>query len=238
MMAPAGRRRRVRVSADDLAQYGSVAGRTVNIGRAARGLGASQNAVRRAIRQAEAAQSSTFYRRLSGRGDADVAEGASARGMLQAAYGRGPRGGAVNARAAAQDLGVSPGTVRRWAAGTQRPSPGHLKALRSAARRAVTTKRGRRAATADFRASVRGRRALRVGDKLGVSGTQGPRDYPRDRQVSVDIDPEQIEDMLRAYEEGGDRGLHDWMADFLDNNYVAGWEFLTIDDLGIGQPDE
>ena len=39
-------------------------------------------------------------------------------------------------------------------------------------------------------------------------------------------------------EEGGDRGLHDWMTDYLDNNYVAGWEFLTIDDLGIGQPDE
>jgi hypothetical protein len=60
-----------------------------------------------------------------------------------------------------------------------------------------------------------------VGDKLRISGTQGPRAYPRDRQVSVDIDPEQIEAMLTAYEEGGDRGLHDWMADYLDNNYVA-----------------
>ena len=137
----------------------------MNIDRAARGLGASKTEVRQAIRQAEAAQSSTFYRRMSGRGEADVAEGASARGMLQAAFGRGPRGGAVNARAAAQALGVSPGTVRRWSAGTQRPSPGHLAALRSAARRSTTTKRGRRAATADFRASAQGRQALRAGEQ-------------------------------------------------------------------------
>ena len=66
------------------------------------------------------------------------------RGMLQAVFGRGPRGGAVNARAAAQSLGVSPGTVRRWAAGTQNPSPGRLAAIRQAARRTTTTKRGRR----------------------------------------------------------------------------------------------
>ena len=28
------------------------------------------------------------------------------------------------------------------------------------------------------------------------------------------------------------------MEGYLDNNYVAGWEFLTIDDLGIGPPGE
>ncbi|HUO37599.1 MAG TPA: hypothetical protein VMU34_07080 [Mycobacterium sp.] len=236
-MAPAGRRRRARISPDDLAQYGSVAEGTVNVERAARGLGASNRDVRRAISQAEAAQVNTFHRRMSGRAEADVAQGASMRGMLQAAYGRGPRGGAVNARAAAQDLGVSPGTVRRWAAGTQQPSPAHSRAVQSAARRAAGTKRGRRAATADFRASSRGQQALRAGDKIWVSGIQGPRDYSRDRQVSVDMTPEDVEAMLSAYEDRGNRGLREWMTGFLDNNYVAGWEFLTIDDFGIGQPD-
>ena len=52
------------------------------------------------------------------------------------------------------------------------------------------------------------------------------------------MSPEDVEAMLRAYEEGGDRGLRDWMEGYLDNNYVAGWEFLTIDDLGIGPPGE
>ena len=104
-------RRRSRIDANDLAGYGSVANGTVDVDKAARGLGASKTEVRQAIRQAEAAQSNTFYRRISGRREADSAEGTSTRGMLQAVFGRGPRGGAVNARAAAQSLG--------WVSGEQ-----------------------------------------------------------------------------------------------------------------------
>jgi hypothetical protein len=235
------RRRRSRITASDLAGYGSVSNGTVDVDRAARGLGASKTEVRQAIRQAEAAQSNTFYRRISGRREADAAEGTNPRGMLQAAYGRGPRGGAVNAKAAAQDLGVSPGTVRRWAAGTQRPSLGRLAALRAAARRATTTKRGRRAATADFRSSAQGRQALRTGSKIWVSGEQGvggyDQAYARDRRVATDITADELEAMLRAYEEGGDRGLREWMTAFFDDKYVAGWDFVTIDDFGIGSPE-
>ena len=235
------RRRRSRISASDLADYGSVANGTVDIDRAARGLGVSKTAVRQAIRQAEAGQSNTFLRRISGRGEADVTEEGSARGMLQAAFGRGPRGGPVNAKAAAQALGVSAGTVRRWAAGTQKPSPGPLAALRAAARRTITTKRGRRAATSDFRTSAQGSQALRGGSKIWVSGEQGvggyDQGYARDRRVATDITPDELEAMLRAYEDGGDRGLRDWMKEFFDDKYVAGWDFVTIDDLGIGTPE-
>ena len=234
-------RRRTRISASDLAEYGSVANGTVDVDRAARGLGVSKNEVRQAIRQAEAAQSNMFLRRISGRREADSAEGASVRGMLQAVFGRGPRGAAVNARAAAQSLGVSPGTVRRWAAGTQQPAPGRLAAIRAAARRVTTTKRGRRAATADFRASAQGSQALRTGSKIWVSGEQGvggyDQGYARDRRVATDISPEELEALLRAYEDGGDRGLRDWLKGFFDENYVAGWDFVTIDDFGIGTPE-
>ena len=233
-------RRRSRISANELAGYGSVANGTVDVDRAARGLGVSKTAVRQAIRQAEAAQSNTFYRRISGRREADLAEGANLRGMLQAVFGRGPRGGAVDARAAAQSLGVSPGTVRRWAAGTQKPSPSRMAAIQSAARRTTTTKRGRRAATADFRTSAQGSQALRGGSKIWVSGEQGvggyDQGYARDRRVATDISPDEIEAMLRAYEDGGDRGLRDWLREFFDDKYVAGWDFVTIDDFGIGTP--
>ena len=239
-MAPSPRRRS-RISASDLAGYGSVANGTVDVDRAARGLGASKTEVRQAIRQAEAAQSNTFFRRIAGRRAADAAEGRSVQGMLQAPFGRGPRGGAVNAKAAAQSLGVSPTTVRRWTAGTQKPSPGRLTALRAAARRATTTKRGRRAATSDFRTSAQGSQALRGGSKIWVSGEQGvggyDQGYARDRRVATDITPEELEAMLRAYEEGGDRGLRDWMKGFFDDKYVAGWDFVTIDDFGIGTPE-
>jgi transcriptional regulator with XRE-family HTH domain len=232
-------RRRSRIDASDLAEYGSVAHGEVDVDRAARGLGASKTEVRQAIRQAEADQSNMFFRRISGRREADSAEGASVRGMLQAVFGRGPRGAAVNANEAARSLGVSRGTVRRWAAGTQKPSEGRLAAIRSAARRATTTKRGRRTATAEFRASAQGGQALVGGSKIWVSGYQGPGDYAnqRDRRVATNISPDQIEALLQAYEEGGDRGLREWMKEFFDNAYLAGWDFVTIDDFGIGTPE-
>ena len=241
MTSPCNNRRRSRIDATDLAGYGSVTNGTVNVDRAARGLGVSKTEVRQAIRRAEAAQGNMFYRRISGRREADSTEGASVRGMLQAVFGRGPRGGAVDARAAAQSLGVSPGTVRRWAAGTQQPTPGRLAAIRRAARRVTNTKRGRRSATADFRTSAQGNQALRGGSKIWVSGEQGvggyEQGYARDRRVATDISPSEIEAMLRAYEDGGNSGLRDWMKQFFDDKYVAGWDFVTIDDFGIGTPE-
>lgn len=233
-------RRPSRIDANALAEYGSVANGTVNVDKAARGLGVSKTEVRQAIRQAEAAQSNMIFRRISGRSEADVAQGSSVRGMLQAVFGRGPRGGAVNARAAAQALGVSPGTVRRWAAGTQKPSPDRLATVRQAARRMTSTKRGRRAATADFRASSAGKQALQGAGKIWISGEQGvggyEQGYARDRRVATDISADEIEAMLRAYEDGGDSGLRTWMTQFFDDKYVAGWDFVTIDDFGIGTP--
>jgi hypothetical protein len=234
-------RRRSRIDATDLAGYGSVSNGTVDVDRAARGLGVSKTEVQRAIRQADAAQGNMFYRRISGRRDADSAEGASVRGMLAAVFGRGPRGGAVDARAAAHSLGVAPGTVRRWAAGTQQPAPGRLAAIRQAAKRVTSTKRGRRSATAGFRTSAPGSQALRGGSKIWVSGEQGvggyEQGYARDRRVATDISPDEIEAMLRAYEDGGNSGLRDWMKQFFDDKYVAGWDFVTIDDFGIGTPE-
>jgi len=228
------------ITTNDLAGYGSIVNGTVDIDRAARGLGVSKTQIRQAIRQAEAAQSNTFYRRTSGRPEADITGTGSLRGMLQAVFGRGPRGAAVNARTAAQALGVSPGTVRRWSAGTQQPSPDHLTAIRTAARRAAGTRVGRRGATADFRSSAQGRQALRGGSKIWVSGEQGvggyEQGYARDRRVTTDITAEEIDAMLQAYEDGGVDGLIDWMQNFFDQKYVAGWDFVTIDDFGIGTP--
>ena len=87
-------RRRSRIDANDLAGYGSVANGTVNVDKAARGLGASKTEVRQAIRQAEAAQSNTFYRRISGRREADSAAVAAEEHDLRPADGRSWRKGA------------------------------------------------------------------------------------------------------------------------------------------------
>ena len=60
--------------------------------------------------------------------------------------------------------------------------------------------------------------------------------YARDRRVAVDIDPDDVGALLAAYEENGDVGVREWMKTFLDTNYVAGWDFVTIDDFGFGNP--
>ena len=54
------------------------------------------------------------------------------------------------------------------------------------------------------------------------------------------MSPEDLEAMLRAYEEGGDRGLRDWMEGYLGNNYVAGWEGVPDHGAasGVGPPGE
>ena len=74
-------------------------------------------------------------------------------------------------------------------------------------------------------ASAQGSQALRGGSKIWVSGEQGvggyEQGYARDRRVATDISPSEIEAMLRAYEDGGDSGLRDWMTQFFDDKYVV-----------------
>jgi transcriptional regulator with XRE-family HTH domain len=232
-------RRRRNLTADDLGKYGSVAAGTVNVDRAAAGLKVPKRQVRETIKQARESHRQTYFRAISGRREADVTGQAGAKEMLLAAFGRGARGAAVNAKAAADKLGVAVSTIRRWAAGTQKPSAAHRDALQTASRQAATTKAGRKAATADFRSSTQGQKALTGGTSLWISGNQGvggsdSDDYTRDRTVAQAIDVDDVAAMLLAYEEEGDEGLHDWMRQVMHDKYVADWGFITIDDFGFG----
>lgn len=236
-MAIFSRRSRGQITAADLANYGSVTDKTVDVDAAAKDLGVSKRRVQEAIRQANLDQRNTFFRRMTGRADADVSGTGSMRGMLQAAFGRGPRGGVVDTKAAAQALGVSRGTVRRWAAGTQQPKPAHLKTVEASARRAASTKAGRRAGTAAFRTSTQGRTALRTGSTVWIRGVHGPSGYERDREVSGrPLGPEQLDALLQAYEERGEEGLIAELTGFM-SDYVADWNFLTIEDFNFGPPE-
>ncbi|MCH9731947.1 MAG: helix-turn-helix domain-containing protein [Actinomycetia bacterium] len=238
------RRRRARnITSRDLADYGNPSSGEVDINAAAAGLGVPASRISAALGRARSALTNTFLRGVSGRQGADSTGAGGPRGLLQAAFGRGPRGGAVDAKAAAQQLGVSQATVRRWARGTQRPTADHGKALATAARRVTSTKAGRRSLTADLRGSAKGIDALKNGAPVWVSGFQGPSkdqatkdDYCRERKVALRPGPEDIAAMLAAYEDGGERGLHQWLTDWANtgDNYLPGWEFLTIDDLRIG----
>ena len=247
------RRKRTKgINVRDLANFGNPVKGTVDVGAAASHLGVSPTAIKGALAKTQAALSNTFMRAISGRTAADSSAGASLLGKLQAAFGRGPRGGTVNAAAAAEELGVSETTVRRWAKGTQKPSSDHdetLTTLTAAARRATSTKAGRRALIADFRNSANGKAATSRGATIRISGYQGPSgpkaikdDYCRDRVTPLsDLTPQHIEDMLRSYEEGGDKGLHKWMTAAAAEpvgadrrpRYAADWEYITIEGFEI-----
>lgn len=209
--------------------------RAVDVEQAARRLGVSKTAIRDVIATAKQAFSDKVFRSLSGRNEADSSQTASPKGLLQAAFGRGPRGGAVNAKDAAERLGVSVGTVRRWAAGTQQPSREHLLSLRSAVRRVTSTKGGRKAATDAFRNSAAGKAAQR-GDRIGMSvyAHQGPTikstGYSRDRTIFHRVEATDVEEMLRAYEERGSDGFRDWLCD-MGNDYMNEGKYTGKDDI-------
>ena len=206
------------------------------VGAVASKLGVAPAEVRAVMDQASRSWAATAFERFTGRKPPNLD---NPRSMLQAVFGRGPRGGAVDTKAASKKLGVAPVTVRRWAAGTQKPSADHLKALKNAARRVTGTKSGRRRSTQGFRSSSKGRKALTGGGSstVWVTGYQGPYPYAhlRWRTVRMDVTPDQIEDMLAAYEDGGIDGLTEWLTERYDRE-VGGWEFASIDDFGIGNP--
>ncbi|MBU8820355.1 hypothetical protein KL864_31225 [Mycolicibacterium goodii] len=217
-------------------------GRSVDVDHASNKLGTSKKAVREVVRAAKSALSDLILRRLGDRPQADRSPTATSLGLLQAAFGRGPRGGAVNATAAASALAVSPGTIRRWVSGTQKPSVENLTALRTAARRVTSTKRGRKTVTDAFRNSAIGKDALRRGTIIWVYAFQGPpaveedneSNYSRDRTIYHHISPDDVKAMLAAYERGGEAGFRDWLND-MGRKYMQGdpWEFTDIYDFGF-----
>lgn len=233
-MALWNRRRRREISMSDLVNYGApngpFDGRSINIDAAAEDLEVPKSTIRKIISTTRAAFSNTVVRAFTGRTAADTATGASPRGMLQAAFGKGPRGGAVNTKEAAKTLGVSPQTVRRWSAGTQQPSPEHLDAIKGAARKATGTKPGRKDIADEYRKTTTVKRPR----KIWVDGYQGPGpEYMRDRRIQFDVSDNDLDAMLRAYEDGGADGFRDWLTGQADSAYLADWEFGTIDEFGL-----
>jgi hypothetical protein len=172
---------------------------------------------------------------VSGKPEGDVA------GMLMAVGGPSDRTrSGIDTAAAAKALGVSRRTVERWLTGAterNRPSGKNLQKLAAQARKAATTKRGRRAALADVRKGG----MPRYGARIEVRGVQGPTrqgtDYRRFRRLSLTLDPEHVEAMLAAYEEGGDKGFVSWLEGHAEETYMGfPWGFDNIDTVELDEP--
>ncbi len=176
----------------------------------------------------------TLFQGLTGRRDADVGgREASVTGMLQAAFGKGRRGAAVDTRAAARALGVSQRTIERWVKGDNQPRSDHRKTLSRRARSAATTKRGRRAAIQEPLIRAQAGR----GARLTLKGIQGPyragSDTARDRTIGLNLTPAQLQDLLNIYADAGDKAAMKWLEQLTDQDYLAGWGFDKIDRLGL-----
>lgn len=185
---------------------------------------------------------STLFNALTGRqGDVSGQAGADVRSMLLAAFGAASTKSGVNLTAAAAGLGVSRRTVERYVTTAgQRIAPRgpRLQAIRTAARQAATTKRGRRTALADARRGP----LSRYGAKISIRGEQGPTragtEYRRNRRVDLILDPDAVAGLWSAYEDGGDKSAVSFLEGFADSEYVPGWELGSIDSLDLGDPRE
>lgn len=185
-----------------------------------------------------------LFTAFTGRG-ADVSgkTGGDVKGMLLAVGGSSARTrSGIDLTKAAERLGLSRRTLERWVktADTgqgQRPSPQHAKTLATKARQAATTKAGRKAAMAGstLRRSIASR-----GARVEITGDQGPhaagRDYMRYRTTMLELDPQDAEAMMDAWENGGEKGFMSWASNHWDQDYLADWRFGDVDDVGIQRP--
>lgn len=182
---------------------------------------------------------SAVFSALSGRQGAEMGStDSSVRGMLIAVFGTSKRDPSrPDVKAAAKGLGVTTRTVQRWIAveGKQRhkPKASTLGKLTKRARQAVTTRRGRAAAV------KAARQKYTTGARVTTTGTQGiSQDYARPRTVSFDFDtPEMAQSFFDAYENGGEKGVMDFLNSRADEGYgVPSWYVENLDSITLSQP--
>ncbi|WP_225731044.1 MULTISPECIES: hypothetical protein [unclassified Nocardia] len=219
---------------------GSIVRGTVDVKNVVTHTGVSAAEVNATITAAKDSGLSNAYAGVSGRSGADATghTDADLAAALFAAYGPGPRGGAINVTAAAKGEGKSPSTIKRWLTGKAKPKDENRARLLANARKAATTKAGRSKAIAGRRASASGAKMAKYGAKLIVKGIQGRQGYERDRSVTWDLPPELVDDALNAYENGGDIGLADFMADYANTDAYGNlddWNVFTFDTVALDE---
>ncbi|MFH8253013.1 helix-turn-helix domain-containing protein [Microbacterium sp. B2969] len=131
---------------------------------------------------------------------------------------------------AAKALGVSQRTVQRWLKGVHTPKQTVMNNLKKKARQAVTTKRGRQQMVRRARAN---QRIPMGGVKVSVTGTQGPRDYSRDRTIQQKLTPEEYENFRSAWAMGGDVAAREYLEAVLSEKYVDDWKIGKISGMSM-----
>ncbi|MEA5457318.1 XRE family transcriptional regulator [Sinomonas sp. JGH33] len=180
----------------------------------------------------------TFFAAITGHEHAEVSGKSTNVGeMLRTAYSRPD--GTVDTRAASKALKVSQRTVQRWVKGTQAPKGENLSKLQKGSRKAATTKAGRAQAVQKQKKSA----FAQKGAKLTIRGNQGVpgtnvlgQTYKRFRNASLQLTPQEYQDLLDAYAEGGDSGIHAYLESEFSAKYGAGaWEMTYISEINFSE---
>lgn len=186
-----------------------------------------------------------FFQAFTGRkGDVSGTSG-DVSSMLTSLYGTDDKRSkyGIDFKAAAKGMKVSATTLRRWARNDQHPSTANLKKLQAKSRRAATTKRGR--AQILKQTTSRLDRSVSQGVRVAVSGIQGPPAqsanlssdaYLRDRITTIDLNWENYDQLLKAYEEGGENGAQDYiLGKMRENGYPDDFQYHTVNGVGFGR---
>lgn len=149
----------------------------------------------------------------------------------------------VNTADAAKFLGVSRRTVQKYLKQGFVPekSPSYRK-LRLAVRQQVTRKAGRQAITTQARQRAAEAIQQTGGVRLSVYGMQGPppsskEDLRRMRNAYHEISGDQFEQMLTAYDEGGEQAMQSWLQGTFagEGGYLPDWTISSIERIEIGK---
>lgn len=171
---------------------------------------------------------SKLFTALTGLAGAEVSgTGEDIRAQLLAVFGESKRTkSGVDIDAAAKGLKVTKRSVQRWLHNQDlgRPlglSKDHRAKIQTRSRQASSTKRGRRRAVD---AARRGSRS-RYGAKITISGWQGPLgrgedEYERVRTTRARLTPDQYEDLMNAYIDGGDQGGMGYLSSMWPTLYL------------------
>lgn len=153
------------------------------------------------------------------------------RAQLIAAFGASDRDPTrPDVKAAAKALKVSTRSVQRWIAGGG-VSAQHAKTLRTKARQAMTTKRGRERAIRAIGAlqPPKGKNAIKIGGYQGV--TTGEAGNYRPRETKVQVSAFDLEQLQQLWVDHGEAGAEAWLHAHYDQHYQSGWHFQSISDI-------
>lgn len=171
----------------------------------------------------------TIHQALTGRNMPSSTE--DIRGMLQNVYGTVKDGEIhVDTRKVAQYMKVSQRTVQRWMKGTNVPSADHKKSLTKKSRQTITTKRGR---ARSLKQATKQASQAKKPVTVNVAGLQGPRGYERDRNSKKEISPEEYEQLLASYADGGDPAALEYLTGIYSDRYVDDWHFGDVSGFRI-----